>query len=229
MKSLLVACAAALITPVAVHAEIGDFTLSGKVTGHTMPNGNPGYESNPAALKAFLANYALGSTYRLTFSYDTAATPTFSYKGYAWYNSVPIGGTFALGDATAALPNASVSVGYDTMMQRERFALFGNAATPWMSQFGGFSPIDFSFEATSALPIGPTLPTNVTLAATPANYARVRFVRADVGETGVLFSIDSLSRSGAAVPEPASWVMMIVGFGVAGIALRRRRTPRATA
>lgn len=27
----------------------------------------------------------------------------------------------------------------------------------------------------------------------------------------------------AAVPEPASWAMLITGFGVAGVALRRRR------
>ena len=30
--------------------------------------------------------------------------------------------------------------------------------------------------------------------------------------------------SGAAVPEPATWAMMITGFGLAGVALRRRRT-----
>jgi len=35
---------------------------------------------------------------------------------------------------------------------------------------------------------------------------------------------------GSAVPEPASWAMMIAGFGVVGAALRRRRYPsRASA
>jgi hypothetical protein len=32
----------------------------------------------------------------------------------------------------------------------------------------------------------------------------------------------------AAVPEPASWAMMIGGFGLIGMGLRRRRTARAT-
>jgi hypothetical protein len=33
--------------------------------------------------------------------------------------------------------------------------------------------------------------------------------------------------AGAAVPEPASWALMIAGFGLAGAALRRRRTALA--
>ncbi|MBA3895889.1 MAG: PEPxxWA-CTERM sorting domain-containing protein [Sphingomonadaceae bacterium] len=32
-----------------------------------------------------------------------------------------------------------------------------------------------------------------------------------------------------AVPEPASWAMMIAGFGMAGVALRRRRALAAVA
>jgi hypothetical protein len=35
--------------------------------------------------------------------------------------------------------------------------------------------------------------------------------------------------SGAAVPEPATWAMMITGFGLAGATLRRRRTVAAAA
>jgi hypothetical protein len=34
-------------------------------------------------------------------------------------------------------------------------------------------------------------------------------------------------RNAAAVPEPASWAMMLLGFGVVGIALRKRRQPSA--
>lgn len=223
------ASVAALVAPAAAQAAIVDVTISGKVTGHRMPNGSPGFESNPDALKAFLAHYALGSTYKLTLSYDTAATPTFSSKTYAWYSAVPIGGTFTMDNASASLPVAGMSVGYDTMGGRERFSIFGNAAGPWKGQFSGFSPIDFSFDATSATPIGPTLPTDVSLAANPANYARIRFRRDDVGETGVLFSIDTLTTGGAAVPEPGTWAMMLVGFGVAGTALRRRGTRSAAA
>jgi hypothetical protein len=38
-----------------------------------------------------------------------------------------------------------------------------------------------------------------------------------------------LSNVGGAVPEPASWAMMITGFGLAGATLRRRRTAAVAA
>ena len=41
------------------------------------------------------------------------------------------------------------------------------------------------------------------------------------------FEIDNIS--GSAVPEPATWAMMIAGFGLAGTAIRRRRNILAVA
>jgi len=44
------------------------------------------------------------------------------------------------------------------------------------------------------------------------------------------FSVDvHLAAANGGVPEPASWALMILGFGGAGAALRRRRRPLATA
>lgn len=37
------------------------------------------------------------------------------------------------------------------------------------------------------------------------------------------FANDNRERPGGSVPEPATWAMMIVGFGAAGAVLRRRR------
>jgi len=41
------------------------------------------------------------------------------------------------------------------------------------------------------------------------------------------FVIDDLSFGFAAVPEPASWALLIAGFGMTGATLRRRRTRAA--
>lgn len=43
------------------------------------------------------------------------------------------------------------------------------------------------------------------------------------GARGELYSASSWSLSAATVPEPASWALMITGFGLVGSALRRRR------
>lgn len=46
-----------------------------------------------------------------------------------------------------------------------------------------------------------------------------------LSSTGNSFEVDNFAVSpGAAVPEPATWAVMILGFGAVGAALRRRRT-----
>ncbi|HLZ85208.1 MAG TPA: PEPxxWA-CTERM sorting domain-containing protein [Caulobacteraceae bacterium] len=51
------------------------------------------------------------------------------------------------------------------------------------------------------------------------------YVESDTCETGKFASVGACS-----VPEPATWTMILVGFGLAGLAMRRRaREPIATA
>lgn len=59
----------------------------------------------------------------------------------------------------------------------------------------------------------------VTIAADGA-FDRIRF---DTGQNA--FEVDNIGFS-AAVPEPATWAMMIMGFGLTGAAMRRRGTAR---
>lgn len=53
-------------------------------------------------------------------------------------------------------------------------------------------------------------------------FSRIE-LRARAG-SGYTYTLDNLTFSTAAVPEPASWAMMICGFGLVGSTMRRRRT-----
>lgn len=50
---------------------------------------------------------------------------------------------------------------------------------------------------------------------------------AQIGGTHVRGTIDTLSANGGAVPEPASWAMVLIGFGAIGGMMRTRRTTAA--
>ena len=50
-----------------------------------------------------------------------------------------------------------------------------------------------------------------------------RVNRIEFKATGVAFEFDGLAATTAAIPEPATWTMMILGFGAAGAMLRSRR------
>ncbi|WP_232328623.1 MULTISPECIES: PEPxxWA-CTERM sorting domain-containing protein [Sphingomonas] len=76
-------------------------------------------------------------------------------------------------------------------------------------QATGFPPIDSS---------------NVTIS--PSGQLRVSFANTVTGADGFA-SVTLGAPSPAAVPEPATWAMMIGGFGLAGSAARRRTTRAA--
>ena len=58
---------------------------------------------------------------------------------------------------------------------------------------------------------------------------RTNLGRLEFTSTGKAFEIDDVAFATSAIPEPATWAMMITGFGLAGAAIRRRRTILAVA
>ncbi len=63
--------------------------------------------------------------------------------------------------------------------------------------------------------------------ALPGSFAGLQSVTFEVagGASGSVSQLDNISvNQSVAVPEPATWAMMIMGFGAAGSVLRRRRT-----
>jgi hypothetical protein len=52
----------------------------------------------------------------------------------------------------------------------------------------------------------------------------ISYVEIQQPSNGWMFAVDNIQFNGGAVPEPASWAMMIAGFGLVGAAMRRRAT-----
>jgi hypothetical protein len=88
----------------------------------------------------------------------------------------------------------------------------------WVHRLAGiFTVIDFVSDPTSV----PGTPDR-----TVAENGALQFVGSYLNDRGELVSI---SVQSAAVPEPASWAMMLVGFGGLGAGLRARRRKQAFA
>lgn len=66
-------------------------------------------------------------------------------------------------------------------------------------------------------------PVSVTSSALGAGSHQVQLFYADRNKTQAVLNFN-ITAVTAAVPEPATWAMMILGFGVAGMSLRRRKT-----
>mgnify|MGYP000327152464 CR=1 FL=1 len=87
----------------------------------------------------------------------------------------------------------------------QTFSLNGNVAAVTIgSVASGFGPTDF------------------TLFFTADNAGSATFAFQDLGNDNVGIVIDNVSL--AVVPEPSTWAMLILGFGVVGAAARRRRS-----
>jgi hypothetical protein len=142
-----------------------------------------------------------------TGSSGVAATPALDTTGYAYVSSA-----LGSGIATLATPNLkSISIYWGSIDTYNAVDVLGAGGVTLATIVGGSIP-----------------PANGDQSSSGTNR-RVTFA-ADTGEvitglrfksTGIAFEFDSIGA--AAVPEPASWAMLVSGFGLVGLASRRRR------
>lgn len=136
------------------------------------------------------------------------------------------GGGDMANDLLNVLSGASIDVGQDGNSNHVRAGVAG---------YGYEHPVGFSVD--EWVNFLPDVPITVSLAASSKQYNGVAGV-ADTAYVDPFFELDpayasqfeltglpaGMTSTPSAVPEPASWLLMIVGFGMIGHMLRRRRS-----
>lgn len=87
-------------------------------------------------------------------------------------------------------------------------------------------PISFGPFAASAT-TGLWLQYSASFTATTNGAVNFAIVNQNTELSGNDFGIDDISLTANAIPEPATWAMLLAGFGLIGMAARRRRTQAA--
>ncbi len=110
--------------------------------------------------------------------------------------------------------------GSSTSVQLSSQLLKGGGSTPELIQYSLYSGVSGSgtFISQSSLDFSPTIAFTPTVG---DYYVEVNYIAASGEVAGGTLT--------ASVPEPASWAMMLVGFGALGVALRRRAAKAVSA
>lgn len=162
-------------------------------------------------------------------SFDNANAAGYSFSGAITTTSTsipnlaaaPAGDTTAFGYISSAIPNGIATLTTPNLKSISFY--WGSIDTFNFVDVLGAGGVTLSTVVGGAIP-----PANGDQSA-PATNRRVNFV-AGPGEvitglrlrsTGVAFEVDNFAA--AAVPEPATWAMLVAGFGLVGFATRRRR------
>lgn len=176
----------------------------------------------------------------LPVTYDAAGgliTSTYGFAGWGYIAPIKflgdksdfIGGslTFDLSSAFNDYPGKRPLVVFSS---KNGTRMFGNLAGGPSPQLGSFNIAlsTSSFQTGSDINQGPRV-TDDLFRSIMADLRQIE-IYADWSPNVDTVKLDNVIMSGpgaGAVPEPATWAMMILGFGAAGTMMRRRRTAMA--
>jgi len=165
----------------------------------------------------------IGDPYTATFTYDTSAGVTTLYGGPEYYNAQALtagSGTFTIGGHTYIVQNGY----HGEEFQSDYIRSTGGVTMELCSVVSCYAG-DY-FELGTTAPIDPNLDSSLTLTSGQivGGIGNVVLSGPNDGELYGDYSVNSLTIT--AVPEPATWAVMLVGFGGIGAAMRRSRGRR---
>jgi len=228
MKALICAVAAVCLTAGAAHAGsliTSDAAYTGPdldLTGYD--NGSYNFTFGPVTVGAF------------TFTASPGGSGGYPFGGNSGNGSVVGQGSYGLG-ANGSFGGDAVYIGVDSGTGYAQ--LLGTTAYSQMGFFFNYAPGFGDPPTISTLDAGGGVLQSFDLSvlapiSTPGGFNQFQF-RGVVDDTADIYGLriggSYILASGTAtgvivgpgVPEPATWALMIIGFGSAGVALRRRR------
>jgi hypothetical protein len=150
---------------------------------------------------AFGINFALSGTISTARAYNDARD-TFDARGFV--------GTPERGNPNVIFDSLVDQVSFD-------YATIGKSFF-----FNAFDASDTIIE-TLLISAPATVVTNASAAFTVNGIKRIQLIDIDQ-QVGISTLRFTLQNATAPVPEPASWAMMIAGFGAVGVSMRRRKS-----
>lgn len=224
MRKFVLAAAALLATTGAAQAATAVYT-PGSAAAFAAPAGS----SVVIDFNSPAAGYTLSGGLIQNISNGDGAKPAFSTDG--------AGSGFGYLTTTAAASPVTLQLDGTTGYRQVSF-YWGSIDTyntiQLLDASGNLINADLTFSSFTGTQVAPPADGNqglpqtngratFTIGAGDQGIAGLRFI-----STGNSFEVDNIAFS-SAIPEPATWAMMIVGFGMVGAAMRRRNSAVVTA
>lgn len=223
-RPVFIALLAALCLTVPLRAVIVSFTFTGVTTFNFLDQG------------ALNTRFPTGTPWTAVIAWDTGSTPLFSSGTQAQYRVTDF--TFTLGGASdnwttdAVVNTSSFTTNFQFNGDLIQFTTAWGPAGHTNTTLEEYQPysinlilLDRTFAAIDSLTPAPTALDRAQWDAS-TNYTQLKFYLNNDGNRYILGSIQNISATTSAIPEPSTYAMLL-GGGMLALVVRRRRAHRS--